>query len=50
MEYRYLPLASKSLSAPSAQVPVPFTLKPVVMIEEDGGMLHRTRPSHHNNE
>ena len=38
MEYRYLPPTSKSLSAPSARVPVPFTLKPAVTIEEDGGM------------
>ena len=37
MEYRYLPPTSRSLSAPSAQVPVPFALKPVVTIEEDGG-------------
>ncbi|KAF9779540.1 clathrin adaptor mu subunit [Thelephora terrestris] len=37
MEYRYLPPTSRSLSAPSTQVPVPFTLKPVVTIEEDGG-------------
>ena len=37
MEYRYFPPTSKSLSAPSAQVPIPFTLKPTVTIEEDGG-------------
>jgi hypothetical protein len=37
MEYHYLPPASGLLSAPSAQVPVPFALKPVVTIEEDGG-------------
>lgn len=40
MEYRYLPPTSKSLSAPSAQVPVPFILKPVVTIEEDGGSFN----------
>ena len=38
MEYRHLPPISKSLSAPSAKVPVPFTLKPAVTIEENGGM------------
>ena len=37
MEYQYLPPASRSLSAPSSQVPVPFALKPMVTIEEDGG-------------
>ena len=41
MEYRYLPPKSRSLSAPSAQVPVPFTLKPAVTIEEDGGTFDR---------
>ena len=40
MEYRYLPPTSKSLSAPSAKVPVPFALKPAVTIEEDGGMAN----------
>ena len=40
MEYQYLPPASKSLSAPSTQVPVPLTLKPIVTIEEDGGMAN----------
>ena len=37
MEYRSLPPTSRSPSAPPAQVPVPFALKPVVTIEEDGG-------------
>ena len=41
MEYRYQPPTSRSLSAPSAQVPVPFTLKPIVTIEEDGGTPYR---------
>ena len=50
MEYRYIPPASKSLSAPSAQVPVPFILKPAVTIEEDGGMPNRARTLHGDNE
>ena len=37
MEYEYRPPVSRSLSAPSTQVPVPFSLKPAVTIEEDGG-------------
>jgi len=41
MEYRHIPPTSKSLSAPSAQVPVPFTPKPAVIIEEDGGTSYR---------
>jgi len=40
MEYSYEPPASRSLSAPSAQVPVPLTLKPAVAIEEDGGSFN----------
>ena len=44
MEYQYSPPTSRSLSAPSAQVPVPFALKPAVNIEEDGGAFdHRHR-------
>jgi len=46
MEYRYVPPTSKSLSAPSAQVPVPFTLKPAVIIEEDGGTPYHVRRPH----
>ena len=49
MEYRYLPPTSKSLSAPSAQVPVPFTLKPTVTIEEDGGMPNHDHRLHFTN-
>ena len=41
MEYQYLPPTSRSLSAPSTQVPVPLTLKPTVAIEEDGGTAIR---------
>lgn len=37
MEYRYAPPTSRSLPAPFAQIPVLFTLKPVVTIEEGGG-------------
>jgi AP-3 complex subunit mu len=37
MEHHYLPSTSRSLSAPSTQVPVPFALESVVTIEEDGG-------------
>lgn len=44
MEYQYLPPTSRSLSAPSAHVPVPFVLKPVVTIEEDGGTLDLKHP------
>ena len=50
MEYCYLLLTSKSLSDPPTQVLIPFTLKPVVTIEEDGSMPHRTRPSYRPNE
>ena len=46
MEYRYVPPTSRSLSAPSAQVPVPFTLKPAVTIEEDGGTPCRVHRPH----
>ena len=49
MEYRYLPPTSKSLSAPSAQVQVPFSLKPTVDTEEDGGMPNRDRRLHSTN-
>jgi len=45
MEYQYLPPTSRSLSAPSTQVPVPLIVKPTVTIEEDGGMLdHKHQP------
>lgn len=37
MEYRYAPPTSRSLPTPFAQIPVLFTLKPVVTVEEDGG-------------
>jgi AP-3 complex subunit mu len=46
MEYRYMPPTSRSLSAPSAQVPVPFTLQPTVTTEEDGGMPNRDHRLH----
>ena len=46
MEYHYLPPTPKSLSAPSAQVPVPFALKPVVTLEEDGGTPNRKHQLH----
>jgi len=49
MEYRYAPPASRSLSAPSAQVPVPFTLKPAVTIEEEGGAPGRKHQFHFTN-
>ena len=49
MEYRYLPPTSKSLSAPSAQVQVPFSLKPTVATEEDAGMPNRDRRLHSTN-
>lgn len=49
IEYRYLPPTSRSLSAPSAQVPVPFTLKPTVTIEEDGGMPNHDHRLHFTN-
>ena len=44
MEYRYVPPTSRSLSAPSAQVPVPFTLKPIVTIEQGGGTSSHDYP------
>ena len=37
MEYRYAPPTSRSLPMPFAQIAVPFTLKPAVNLEEDGG-------------
>ena len=49
MEYRYLLPTSKSLSVPSVQIPVPFTLKPTITVEESGGMPDRSHRLHSTN-